>query len=213
MSRRPRFPTVPIPTAFEPVDLAVDKWFEQHLRHRRTVDAVMYGASAVGDHGIVWLGLAVVQAARRREGWQRRFVRVAAGLAVESVVVNGPVKLMFRRTRPVHEGPRPLHLRQPRTSSFPSGHATAAFFGAALLRDGDPLWPLYYALAVVVASSRVHVRIHHASDVIGGVATGVILGEVVRRVVPVEPFPARGATAEGAGSGPAPAEWHPGRRR
>ena len=93
---------------------------------------------------------------------------------------------MFRRTRPVHHGPRPHSLRQPRTSSFPSGHATAAFFGAAILGDGDPAWAaLYYAVAVVVSASRVHVRIHHASDVIGGVKIGVALGEVGRRVLPL----------------------------
>jgi undecaprenyl-diphosphatase len=80
---------------------------------------------------------------------------------------------------------RPLRLRQPLTSSFPSGHATAAFFGAALLRDGDPLWPLYYAVAVIVAASRVHVKIHHASDVIAGAALGAGLGELTRRLVPV----------------------------
>jgi undecaprenyl-diphosphatase len=113
-------------------------------------------------------------------------------------VVNGPVKLMFRRTRPVHAGPRPLHLRQPRTSSFPSGHAAAAFFGAALLRDEDPVWPLYYVLAVIVAASRIHVRIHHASDVIGGVITGVALGELVRHLVPIE---AKDVAPEPAGDG------------
>ena len=186
MTPRNKFPTIPIPTAFEPFDDAVDRWFERHLRHRDAVDAVMYSASAVGDHGIVWLALALLQAGRRRSGWQKPLVRAAAGLGIESAVVNGPIKFMFRRTRPLHEGPRPLHLRTPRTSSFPSGHACAAFFGAALLRDGDPLWPLYYALAVIVAASRLHVKIHHASDVIGGVALGVALGEVARRLVPVE---------------------------
>lgn len=186
----PTFPTVPVPAAFDPFDSAVDDWFESRLRHRRGVDLVMYGASAVGDHGIVWLGLAAVQALRRRrsaQDWTRPFLRVAVGLGVESVVVNGPVKFLFRRSRPVHDRPRPLHLRQPRTSSFPSGHAAAAFFGAALLRDEDPVWPLYYALAVIVAASRVHVRIHHASDVIGGVITGVALGELARHLVPIGP--------------------------
>lgn len=182
----PRIPTVPIPAAFEPFDDVVDAWFERHLRHRGVANAVMYSASAVGDHGIVWLALALLQAGRRREGGKRPLVRAAAGLAVESAVVNGPVKFMFRRTRPVYAGPRPLHLRTPRTSSFPSGHACAAFFGAALLRDGDPLWPIYYALAVVVAASRIHVKIHHASDVIGGVAVGIALGELARRMVPVD---------------------------
>lgn len=187
---RLRFPTVPIPAAFEPFDSSVDKWFEDHLRHRRPADLVMYAASAVGDHGILWLVLAGIQAARRRrqgKPWKRQFLRVSIGLGIESVLVNGPVKLMFRRTRPLHEGPRPMHLRQPRTSSFPSGHSTAAFFGAALLRDEDPAWPLYYALAVVVAASRIHVRIHHASDVIGGVLIGVGLGEAADRVVPMTP--------------------------
>ncbi|HWE56434.1 MAG TPA: phosphatase PAP2 family protein [Acidimicrobiales bacterium] len=188
-----KLPTIPIPTAFEPFDDAVDIWFEEHVRHSRVTDLVMYSASAVGDHGVVWLALAGVQALRRRQtgqAWQRQFLRVAIGLGAESIVVNGPVKMMFRRHRPVFEGTRPLHLRTPRTSSFPSGHATAAFFGAALLREDDPIWPLYYALAVVVAASRVHVRIHHGSDVIGGVVTGIVLGELVRKLVPLESAPA-----------------------
>jgi undecaprenyl-diphosphatase len=145
----------------------------------------MYAASAVGDHGIIWLVLAVLQAVRRPDHWRLTLLRAAAGLGVESVVVNGPVKWVFRRTRPVHEGPRPLHLRTPLTSSFPSGHASSAFFGAALLSEGDPWRPLYYAIAVVVASSRIHVKIHHASDVIAGAAVGALLGELARRLVPV----------------------------
>lgn len=205
-------PKIPIPAAFEPFDDLVDQWFEERLRHRKGLDAVMYSASAVGDHGLVWLALAVLQAGRRRTGWQRPLVRAAAGLGIESAVVNGPVKFMFRRTRPVHSGPRPLHLRTPRTSSFPSGHACAAFFGAALLRDGDPLWPLYYALAVIVASSRIHVKIHHASDVIGGVTLGIALGELARKLVPVEPFSSLPVATQPSGSAPA-AEWPPRRRR
>jgi membrane-associated phospholipid phosphatase len=180
-------PAVPIPKAFDRFDSLVDEWFECHLRGRPAADAVMYGASALGDHGIIWLALAGAQAARRAESgqpWKRRFVATAAGLGIESALVNGPVKWMFRRTRPVHPGPRPRSLRQPRTSSFPSGHATAAFFGAAVLGENDPLWPLYYGVAVVVASSRIHVKIHHASDVTGGILIGVALGEIGRRILP-----------------------------
>jgi undecaprenyl-diphosphatase len=126
----------------------------------------------------------VAQAARGRPGWAHRLLRTAAGLGIESALVNGPVKWIFRRTRPVHQGPRPLRLRKPLTSSFPSGHATAAFFGAALLRD-DGLAPLYYAIAVIVATSRVHVKIHYASDVIGGILLGIGLGELARHLVPM----------------------------
>ena len=181
-------PAIPIPAAFVRLDDAVDRWFDSHLRGRPFADAVMYGASAVGDHGIIWLALAGVQAARRSrrdEDWKRPLVRATLGLVTESILVNGPVKWMFRRTRPANDAPWTRHLRQPRTSSFPSGHASAAFFGAALLRDDDPLWPLYYAVAVVVASSRVHVKIHHASDVVGGILIGAALGELARKMFPL----------------------------
>jgi undecaprenyl-diphosphatase len=178
-------PTVPIPSGFEQFDAAVDRWFEQHLRGRPIADTVMYTASALGDHGIIWLALALLQARRRRADWRLPLLRVAVGLGIESALVNGPVKWMFRRTRPVHLGPRPRPLRQPRTSSFPSGHASAAYFGAALLRDDDSLWPLYYVIAIVVAASRIHVRIHHASDVLGGMGIGIGLGELTRHLVPV----------------------------
>jgi undecaprenyl-diphosphatase len=187
-----------VPTSFGRFDDAVDAWFQTHLRGRGAADAVMYGASAVGDHGVIWLGLAVVQAGLRHsrgQPWKRGLVRTGAALGVESALVNGPVKWLFRRTRPIHDGARPLHVRRPRTSSFPSGHATSAFLGAALLRDDDPAWPLYYVVAVIVASSRVHVRVHHASDVIGGALIGIALGEVARRVFPLSP----GAGADGPG--------------
>jgi undecaprenyl-diphosphatase len=180
-------PTIPLPPSFDRLDDAVDRWFEEHLRGRPLADGIMYTASALGDHGILWLTLAALQAVRHGPGWQRRFIRSAAGLGIESALVNGPVKWLFRRTRPEHEGPRPRRLRNPRTSSFPSGHATAAFFGAALLRDGDPWWPAYYVLAAIVAASRVHVKIHHASDVVVGSAIGALLGELARKVVPAEP--------------------------
>ncbi|HEX6392294.1 MAG TPA: phosphatase PAP2 family protein [Acidimicrobiales bacterium] len=178
--------TIPIPPAFARLDDAVDSWFDSYLRGNPLADAVMYSASAVGDHGILWLAFAGLQAARRRGGnWQRPLLRAVSGLAVESAVVNGPVKWMFRRTRPMHDEPRPWNVRQPRTSSFPSGHATSAFLGAALLSDDDPYWPIYYALAAVVAASRVHVKVHHASDVLGGVIIGAAMGQLVRKLFPL----------------------------
>ena len=167
----------------------VDDFFDRRFRGRPWADHVFYGATAVGDHGTIWLILAAIRGLRAEDNWHAA-LRAAAGIGIESVLVNGPVKWMFRRERPVHVGDRPRPLRQPRTSSFPSGHATSAFCAAALLSDGDPqLAPLYYALALLVAWSRVHVRIHHASDVVAGILIGAALGEAARRLAPL-PRPA-----------------------
>jgi undecaprenyl-diphosphatase len=80
----------------------------------------------------------------------------------------------------------PLPFRQPLSSSFPSGHATAAFCAATLLADKQRRGLIYYAIALVVAVSRIHTKIHHASDVVGGIAIGAILGRVAKRVFPLD---------------------------
>lgn len=163
-------------------DDAVDGYFETHLRGHPALDRLMYGASAAGDHSAIWLALAALQGWRSGTGW-RPLVRAGALLGAESVLVNGLVKLAFRRERPENSETRPLPLRIPRTSSFPSGHASAAFFAAALLGNGAT-GLAYYVLAAVIASSRVYVKIHHASDVIAGAALGAALGQVAKRAVP-----------------------------
>jgi undecaprenyl-diphosphatase len=38
-------------------------------------------------------------------------------------------------------------------------------------------------MAATVASSRAYVRIHHASDVVAGMAVGALLGHGVRRLL------------------------------
>jgi undecaprenyl-diphosphatase len=166
-------------------DEVVDGYFEDHLRGKPAIDRLMYSASAAGDHSMIWLALAALQGPVSGAGW-RPLLRAGALLGAESVLVNGVVKLGFRRQRPEVTEPRPLPVRTPRTSSFPSGHASAAFFAAALLRS-DASWPIYYTLATIVASSRVHVRMHHASDVIAGAALGAALGEIARAVFPLLP--------------------------
>ena len=164
-------------------DKRVDEAFDR-IRGHKAADRLFYGASAVGDHSLLWFILAAAHGLRSERHF-RGAVRAAAGLAAESAIVNLGIKSLFRRSRPVYEGPRPHHLRRPMTSSFPSGHATSAFVAAALLSDNDGLWPLYYSAAVVVAWSRVYVRIHHASDVVAGMAVGAALGQVARRVMPL----------------------------
>jgi undecaprenyl-diphosphatase len=143
----------------------------------------MYAASDLGDFSLIWH---LVSASRAL--WPDRrpvhVVRVAAVLGVESALVNGPVKSMFRRHRPAWEQERPRRLRRPRTSSFPSGHASAAMTAAGVLAENDPLWPLYYAVGAVVAGSRVYVKIHHPSDVVAGALLGLVLARVARRVWP-----------------------------
>jgi undecaprenyl-diphosphatase len=161
------------------IDDRVDDWWER-LRGITPVDRMYYTASELGNFAVIWHMAGIVQAIIEDD--PKLAVGISAAVGIESALVNGPVKSMFKRSRPVQDVPRPYKLRQPRTSSFPSGHASAAMVAAALLsrHTGGAAW---YAVAAVVATSRIHVRIHHASDVAGGAVLGVALGVIARRVL------------------------------
>jgi undecaprenyl-diphosphatase len=75
-------------------------------------------------------------------------------------------------------------MHRPITTSFPSGHATTAFTAATLLA-GRATTPLWFGLAAAVSASRVYTRMHHASDVLAGAALGLVIGSVMRRVLPI----------------------------
>jgi undecaprenyl-diphosphatase len=175
----------PLARAVKVFDTTVDGWFGK-LRGRTVPDRLFYGASALGDFSLIWhiVGVSRALAGPTQE---REAVRMTAALGVESVLINGVVKSWFRRTRPTWDQPRPRKLRQPHSSSFPSGHATSGFMAATLLGAGRPARTkaLWYAAATVVAASRVHVRIHHASDVAAGAVIGVGLGAAVKRMSPL----------------------------
>jgi undecaprenyl-diphosphatase len=150
-----------------------------------TLDHVFYALSAAADHSRLWHGIAWARglATGRRDDARR----LSTALAIESFVTNVVVKTVVGRVRPerpANDGPLPYNLRVPITSSFPSGHATAAFTAAVFLADdGAPLAPMWFALAGVVAFSRVYVRMHHASDVVAGAAFGLAMGTVLHRIL------------------------------
>lgn len=150
------------------------------FRGNPVADRVAYALSELGNFSLIWYVLATAKAARGDEP-VRDLVRFSTIIGVEFAVVNGGVKSMFNRQRPTGGGDHPHELRQPSTSSFPSGHATSAFTAAAILSEGSRLRPIYYGLAAAVAASRVYVKLHHASDVIGGVVIGLGLGAIARR--------------------------------
>ena len=172
---------------FGPSVAKFDEWADaqlERLRGHRVADTVFSLASQVGDFSVIWH---VVAAARGVSSEQRRHqaIVLSSALAVESLIVNQGVKRLFTRTRPTETGDVRYDIRKPSTSSFPSGHASSAFFAATLLTkwSGPRSAPLWFGAAAIVGTSRAYVRIHHASDVIGGATLGLALGALANRFV------------------------------
>ncbi len=161
-------------------DARVDDLLER-LRGHPAADQLFLAATHLGDFSLIWHIIGITRGVVRRRPDEA--IVLAALLGVESLIVNQGVKRLFRRERPTTTGDDRLTVRRPRTSSFPSGHASSAAFAAMILTswDGRRLGAFYVTVAAVVGTSRAYVRIHHASDVLGGAVVGTVLGMVGRR--------------------------------
>jgi len=153
------------------------------LRGHPAADRLFLAASHLGDFSLIWHLIGITRGIIKRRPDQ--VVVLAASLGIESLVVNQGVKRLFSRERPTTTGHEHLVVRKPRTSSFPSGHASSAAFAATVLTgwDGKRWGALWFAIAAIVGTSRAYVRIHHASDVVAGAMCGALLGIAARRVL------------------------------
>ena len=161
------------------IDEAVDAAFEP-LRGNPQADRAAAVLSNLADYGLIWVVLAGIKA-RRRGPARRRAVVALAAAGFSSLIVNRVVKKAFERERP--EEHLVATVRTPSSSSFPSGHTLAAFCTAFVLADTDAQTVANVGFAAAVAASRVHLRAHHPTDVIGGAAIGSVLGLGLRPIV------------------------------
>src|SRR3954452_6997424 len=103
--------------------------------HTPRNERIVRAFSKVGEHGLLWQGIALGGAVldrRRRPEW----IRAWAGIA-GSFGVNQLVKLLFRRPRPDLPELPPL-MGTMSNRSYPSAHATTS---AAAVRVLPPLLP------------------------------------------------------------------------
>jgi membrane-associated phospholipid phosphatase len=161
------------------VDEAIDAAFEP-LRGRPGIDRAAAAVSNLADYGFIWVVLALLKG--RRKGPDRRRSVVALGTAgFSSLIVSRMVKKAVERHRP--DDHLSATVRTPTSSSFPSGHTLAAFCTAFVLAETDDQTAAYVGFAGAVAASRVHLRAHHPTDVLGGAGIGSVLGLGLRPLV------------------------------
>jgi membrane-associated phospholipid phosphatase len=164
-------------------DLWVDDRLDS-LRGHKVADVVFVNASHLGDFSVIWHIIGMARGLTNDERADQA-IALSAVLGVESLLVNQGIKRFFRRVRPTESGDERYAMRRPSSSSFPSGHASSAFVAASVLTawGGKRSAPVWFGIASVVALSRCYVRIHHASDVVGGAVVGLALGQIATHVV------------------------------
>src|SRR5881628_518107 len=121
-----------------------------------------------GARVTIGIGLLLV-AVGEQLGLAALFALATSHLAVQVL------KRAVARPRPCDAHGRLLALIDlPDPYSFPSGHAAAASAVGGTIAIAHPLLaPILLPLAALIATSRVTLRVHHASDVVAGVLLGL----------------------------------------
>ncbi|MFF0413501.1 bifunctional phosphatase PAP2/diacylglycerol kinase family protein [Kitasatospora sp. NPDC004745] len=131
--------------------------------------------SRAADHGALWTGTAAVLGATGGRSGRRAALRGLGALALASLTANTVAKHATRRPRPLLDPVPAVRrlVRQPVTTSFPSGHsASAAAFATAVAIESPLLGAAVAPVAAAVALSRVYTGVHYPGDVLAGVALG-----------------------------------------
>lgn len=158
--------------------LSPDKHLEHWIAGHRVewLNWFFLGLSRIGTLGVVWIAIAFVLAFL----WRRPAVPLYVIAAVAAADILAKVgKIFVHRHRPFEHQIGPSE----RTHSWPSGHASTAFAGAATMAWLVPRFRvLWYALAVLIAYSRLYNGVHYPTDVVSGAILGLVVAWVVRRV-------------------------------
>ena len=110
--------------------------------------------------------------------WKQLAVTMLIGILVTALVVMA-IKFTVKRNRPQGEWGRIYRSTDPH--SFPSGHAARSAMLAVLALGLGPLW---LGLSMLVWAplgglARAIMGVHYPSDIIAGMALGVILGLLI----------------------------------
>jgi len=160
------------------LDQSLQSWVVDH--RLGALDPFFAALSYAGSFGFVWLGIALGISGF---SWSRPWLWTRVGAAIlVAESVSGALKNWADRDRPPRSNPEPEPLVDlPATYSFPSGHATVSFACATVLALAVPrLRVPLYALAALIAFSRVYVGVHYAFDVLAGAVLGVGIAIALR---------------------------------
>lgn len=164
---------------------SVDRWLLMKINRDWThpsLDALMPLITDIQK--VPWFRYGVAPAALGWWLWRGRKhalrVLVVAGIAVAGadVLAYRVIKPWAARLRPARAGAA-VELRSPSggTYGFPSNHAANTGSAAAVLSVAYPAAaPVFAAVAVLMAYSRVYCGVHYPGDVLGGLLIGVAVG-------------------------------------
>jgi undecaprenyl-diphosphatase len=137
-------------------------------------DILMPFITFLGNSGFIWITICaglILYKPTRRTG-----IMAFCALILSTVVGEWILKPLIERNRPFINMPSiELLIPNPKGFSFPSGHTSSGFAAAGVViktmkKTGTSL----FTLASLMAFSRLYLLVHYPSDVLAGIALGLL---------------------------------------
>lgn len=114
--------------------------------------------------------------------YRRAGVILIVALGINYVLGEVIIKKIVGRDRPSGLLPEDeIKINKPKDHSFPSGHSASSFcaFAVTLMCCPSFIWIPSLAVAILIAFSRLYLRVHYLSDVLVGILLGLFDGAAV----------------------------------
>ena len=139
-------------------------------------DSIFVFITKLGDYGLIWILLALYFIFYKKNVTIGIMIFIA--LLSSAVVTNFWLKELIARPRPYTMQRIDLLIKKSNEFSFPSGHTSSSFAVAMIIyhfKKDFGKWML--VLAGLIGFSRVYIFFHYPTDIIGGLAIGILLAD------------------------------------
>ena len=149
--------------------------------HCPFLDKVMVMFTYAGTGAFVWWVVLVLPFVLS-DTYRRAGMTMIVALGINYLLGEVIIKRAIGRDRPSSLLPEDeMIINKPKDHSFPSGHSASSFcaFSVTLICCPPFVWIPALFGAVMIAFSRLYLRVHYLSDVLGGMVLGLVDGAVI----------------------------------
>lgn len=163
------------------IDINILYFIQNHIQNK-FLDPIMIFITSLGNLGFIWILISLLLIISKK--YRKIGILTLSALILNTILGEGILKHIIERPRPftTYEN---LHIiiTKPSSYSMPSGHASASFAAAFMLSYFFKNIKGYiFALAALIAFSRLYLLVHYPSDVLCGILLGYISYLIVIKV-------------------------------
>ena len=160
----------------ERLDVKVLEYIKENFQNP-ILDKLMVLFTVMGELGMLWIGIGLMLI--MQEKYRNKGIVIFVTLSITTIIGEGVIKNIFQRKRPCHGiSCKDLLIKKPKSYSFPSGHTASSIAAATVLSTFfTPYAIIFFGIAVLIAFSRMYLYVHYPTDILAGIALGVLCSQ------------------------------------